>query len=44
MFAIDIFVFFNDRIVKMINNRDKLNNSDSATQRVLETQKRVLTK
>ena len=37
-------MLFNDRIVKMINNRDKLNNFDSATQRALKTQKRVLTK
>ena len=44
IFAIDIFVLFNDRIVKMINNRNKLNNFDFATQRVLKTQKRVLTK
>ena len=44
MFAIDIFVFFNDQIVKMINDRDELNNFDFATQRVLKTQKRVLTK
>ena len=44
MFAIDIFVSFNDRVMKVINDRDKLNNFDFATQRVLETQKRVLTK
>ena len=44
MFAIDIFVLFNDRIVKVINDRDELNNFDFATQRVLKTQKRVLTK
>ena len=44
MFAIDIFVFFNDRVVKMINNHNKLNNFDSAIQRALKMQKRVLTK
>ena len=44
MFAINIFVLLNDRVVKVINNHDKLNNFDSATQRALETQKRVLTK
>ena len=45
MFAIDIFVPFNDQIMKMIkNNRNKLNNFDSATQRILKTQKRVLKK
>ena len=44
MFAIDIFVPLNDRVVKMINDHDELNSSDSATQRALKTQKRVLTK
>ena len=44
MFAIDIFVLFNDRIVKRINDRNELNNFDFATQRILKTQKRVLTK
>ena len=44
MFAIDISVSFNDRIVKVINDRNKLSNFDSATQRVLKTQKRILTK
>ena len=44
MFAIDIFVFFNDQIIKIINDRNKLNNFNFATQRVLKTQKRVLTK
>ena len=44
MFAINIFVLLNDRVVKVINNYDELNNFDSATQRVLETQKRALTK
>ena len=42
MFAINIFVSFNDQIMKVINDRNKLNNFDSATQRVLKTQKRVL--
>ena len=44
MFAIDIFVSFNDRIVKIVNDRDELNNFDFATQRALKTQKRVLIK
>ena len=44
MFAIDIFVLFNDQIVKVINDHNELNNFDFATQRVLKTQKRVLTK
>ena len=44
MFAINIFVLLNDRVVKVINNHDKLNNFDSATQRALKAQKRVLTK
>ena len=42
---INIFVFFNDRIVKIIkNDYDELNNFNFATQRVLKTQKRNLKK
>ena len=44
MFAIDIPVLLNDRVVKVINDHDELSNSDSATQHALKAQKRVLTK
>ena len=41
----DIFAIkFHNSIVKMINNRNKLNNFDFATKRALKAQKRVFAK